>query len=57
MGRRNYKPEEIIAHLREIEVRLSNGGSAEPPEFNFALCQDRHGRLHRDSSVEQPHTQ
>ena len=25
MGRRHYKPEEIIAHLREIEVRLSKG--------------------------------
>lgn len=28
MGRRNFKPEEIIAHLREIEVRLSKGETA-----------------------------
>jgi transposase-like protein len=25
MGRRNFKPEEIIAHRREINVRLSKG--------------------------------
>ena len=28
MGRKRYSPEEIIANLREVEVRLSQGETA-----------------------------
>lgn len=48
MGRKRYSPEEIIAHLREIEVRLSRGETTSQAVRAIGITEQTYYRWRRE---------
>lgn len=51
MGRRHFKPEEIIAHLREIEVQLSKGEALASRSNGDCIVRQRFDLNERDIAL------